>query len=211
MRKIITVSLRLTCNFACNQDTVISSLPFGEKEKSRLDSIKNPTYKLESLSALVALNDITKNLSNDVTIARTKDRKPYFEHSNLQFSLSHSEGLAVVALSDIPVGVDIELLDIERDTSRLIDRFFNEEEKALLKESSDPSLSFYTIWTKKEALLKISGKGLSGIRGQSSDSCFSHQYILSLQNKSYVMSVCATAPDDITIINTYTELTVYEL
>ena len=211
MRKIITVSIRLNSDFSGEQNALISSLPFGESEKSRLNSIKNPSHKAESLAALVALNDMAQDSSEDLTVSRTDNSKPYFKSSALQFSLSHSGRLSVAALCERPVGIDVELLDKSRNNEKLIGRFFSEEEKEILYSSADSSLSFYSIWTKKEALTKISGDGLSGIKEKNSISCFSHQYLLRLQTETYVMSVCTSAPDSITINNAYKELTVYEL
>jgi len=211
VRKIISVSIRLSSDFSCQQDSIISSLPFGEIEKSRLSSIKNPTYKSQSLATLVALNDILPTSASDLTILRTSNNKPYFNQSILKFSLSHAGKLSVAVLGDIPVGIDIELLDKSKDTSKLISRFFNDEEKEVLQNSSDTALTFYSMWTKKEALSKISGEGLSSVSKQNSISGFSRQYVLNLQNETYIMSVCAAKSDTVTINNAFKELTIYEL
>lgn len=211
MSRIIKLSVRVSSEVIENYDNVISSLPFGESEKVRLNSIKNPIYKAESLAALIALGDIVQDLSSDLNVSRTDNNKPYFKNSNLHFSLSHSEGLSVAVLGDTPVGIDIEVLDTNRDIEKTVNRFFNESEKAILQGSADRFITFYSIWTKKEALSKISGEGLSGISNQDSSHCLSHQYILKLQSRSFIMSVCSSTADTVTINNTCKELKVYEL
>ena len=201
----------MSADFCDSQEQIISSLPFGDDEKSRLRSTKNSSYKYQSLAALVALTDVIPDNSIDLKILRSTDKKPYFEQSPFHFSLSHTEKLSVAAICTAPVGIDIELLSSSRDTKKLVNRFFNEEEKALLQSSDDPTFTFYSIWTKKEALSKISGEGLTVLSAQNSFSCFCHQFILNLNNEIYVMSVCSLTPDEITLNNTYKELNVYEL
>lgn len=210
--EIITVSVRLSSDFLLDQDSIISSLPFGENEKSRLKSIKNLSYRSQSIAALVALKDVLPTSpESDFTISRTANRKPYFDNLPLHFSISHSNSLSVASIGETPLGVDIELLDNTRDTSRLVSRFFNEEEKSRLNASPSFDTEFYSIWTKKEALSKISGEGLPDLASQNSLSCFCHQYILKLGNENYIMSVCASREEEIVINNAYKELTVYEL
>lgn len=211
MFEIIKISIRSTEDFLDSQELIISTLPFGDSEKSRLVEIKNQSYKTQSLTALVALKDIIPDASDELTISRTDNKKPYFSHSPYHFSLSHAEKISVASICEAPVGIDIELLDANRDIAKLVNRFFNDDEKALLQASDDPLLTFYSIWTKKESLSKISGNGLCDLSRQNSLSCFSHQFVLNIHEESYIMSVCSLTPDEITVNNAYKELTVYEL
>lgn len=97
-------------------------------------------------------------LGFDRTCAHCGDRthgKPVVETADAgpDFSLSHVGGLAVVAVSDRAVGVDIEDATAgERPpTSALTER-----ERAACRGYAD----FARLWTRKEALLKAVGKGL---------------------------------------------------
>ncbi len=77
--------------------------------------------------------------------------KPYFENLPLYFSNSHSGTRVAIAVSDRPVGVDIER---KRDVRKgLSERFFTEKEQ---------KCDFFEIWTKKEAYGKCKG-GLSKV------------------------------------------------
>lgn len=86
--------------------------------------------------------------------------KPYLEHGP-SFNLSHS-GLYVVGAiaSSAFVGVDIEECYQNVDDD-LFGSICTSKELALARAQGLPSSLFYNIWTKKEAVLKANGKGLS--------------------------------------------------
>lgn len=97
-------------------------------------------------------------LAFDRTCAHCGDRthgKPVVESADagLDFSLSHVGGLAVVAVSDRTVGVDIEDTTAGERPQRSA---MTERERAACRDYAD----FARLWTRKEALLKAVGKGL---------------------------------------------------
>lgn len=102
--------------------------------------------------------------------------KPYFDgHENAAFNLSHSGYMVACALITAPdgeiasqVGIDIEKVCIDTvRAERVADRYFNDAEKALLAplvaDSEAYCRLFTRIWTKKEAILKYLGVGLTKI------------------------------------------------
>jgi 4'-phosphopantetheinyl transferase len=81
----------------------------------------------------------------------------------LQFSISHSDGIAVFALGlQDSIGVDIERIRALPEMMGIIERHFTVREKeAMLACPDDGQLDlFYRFWTRKEALLKALGEGL---------------------------------------------------
>ncbi len=78
--------------------------------------------------------------------------KPSFASGKRFLSISHCKDLYGVCISSKEVGLDIESLSEKRE--RVAEKYFTEEEKRL---------PFSLVWTGKEALSKISGKGLSVI------------------------------------------------
>ena len=89
---------------------------------------------------------------------------PDFDSSPLRFSLSHTKGLAVVAVTGgADVGVDVERADRFVDAARLSSRFFSPEETTALQELSPDRLRerFFLYWTLKESYIKARGLGLS--------------------------------------------------
>ena len=82
----------------------------------------------------------------------------------LSFNLAHSRTLALVAWGGAPLGVDVE--DVARDVDHrsIADLFLSTRERSRLgavPEGPLRSQAFCAAWTRKEALLKALGTGLS--------------------------------------------------
>ena len=90
--------------------------------------------------------------------------KPYLEHSELSFNLSHSGDLAAYAVSRArDIGIDLEFLGRKVAWEQVAKRFYAQEEQAALEavEEGDRDRTFFSIWTLKEAYLKAQGTGIS--------------------------------------------------
>jgi 4'-phosphopantetheinyl transferase len=90
--------------------------------------------------------------------------KPFLAGNPLYFNLSHSDNLALAAVTHAaPVGVDVEKIRLMGDVDDIAHRFFSPLECALLKKLPQPEKSdaFFTLWTRKEALIKVEGRGLT--------------------------------------------------
>ncbi len=84
----------------------------------------------------------------------------------LVFNLSHSSKVLLVAVAtEGSIGVDVERVCWMAEADRIAQRFFSPEEKVRLRRAStDQKLGvFFSIWTRKEALLKCAGKGIGEI------------------------------------------------
>lgn len=82
------------------------------------------------------------------------------------FSLSHSGEAMMLALSDQPVGCDIEAIQPDLDWPPLAGRFFTAEEQAALHalaraDAEEGRRAFFRCWARKEAFVKALGRGLS--------------------------------------------------
>lgn len=81
----------------------------------------------------------------------------------LEFNVSHSGDLALIALGHLPVGVDIEFCRVDRDLESLAETALSDRElaawRALLP--ADRAAAFYETWVRKEAFVKATGLGLS--------------------------------------------------
>lgn len=75
------------------------------------------------------------------------------------FSLSHSERVVAVAVSVVPVGVDIEFIEQTNFNSRLAERILNERELAIYNNvvPEEQQCALARFWTKKEAVFKREG------------------------------------------------------
>jgi 4'-phosphopantetheinyl transferase len=75
------------------------------------------------------------------------------------FNLSHADDLAVVAVSrEAEIGVDVEAIQPNFNSSEMT-RCFTVAELAQMREGS--ASVFFKFWTRKEAVLKAEGTGLS--------------------------------------------------
>ena len=79
------------------------------------------------------------------------------------FSISHTRGLAAVALAACPVGIDVEALTVSADPDALAQRALAAEARAALSavEARDKAALFLRYWTLGEALTKATGLGLA--------------------------------------------------
>jgi len=106
--------------------------------------------------------------SGEIRFAYEKHGKPEIaathNPSGLRFNLSHSAGLAVIAVSTgRAVGVDIEKLGPKPECLEIARRFFSAREYQALSavgENERPR-AFFACWTRKEAFVKAIGDGLS--------------------------------------------------
>ena len=84
--------------------------------------------------------------------------------SDLQFNISHTRGLIVLALTrGETVGVDIENVADREAAFSIADHYFTEQEAHELRSLDGEARKerFFTLWTLKEAYIKARGHGLS--------------------------------------------------
>jgi 4'-phosphopantetheinyl transferase len=84
----------------------------------------------------------------------------------LSFNLSHSGGVALVAVAPggVEVGIDVERLRPRRDLARLAERWLPAADSAAVAatDGSRREAAFYAAWTRHEARVKCTGEGLAG-------------------------------------------------
>lgn len=90
----------------------------------------------------------------------TKFNKPYFDGEAIKFNISHSGEIVVCAISEqLDVGIDIEYIsDINlEDFKEQMTRY----EWMEIIESGNQKEAFFNYWSRKEAVIKAHGEGLS--------------------------------------------------
>jgi 4'-phosphopantetheinyl transferase len=78
-----------------------------------------------------------------------------------QFSLSHTSGLALIAVSAAEVGVDVEMIGKTPSADGLISRCLTPAEQAVVARADDRNTAFLRYWTAKESYVKGLGVGLA--------------------------------------------------
>lgn len=95
--------------------------------------------------------------------------KPGLPGNPLFFNISHTrEAFAFAVTEHSEVGIDLEKADRNFDFKPLIRRFFSSRECEFILESPEESRDrFFFLWTRKEALLKAAGTGITENLSQS--------------------------------------------
>ncbi len=91
---------------------------------------------------------------------RNQHGKPEFKGvPGIYFNLSHTRQAIAVALSDSPVGVDVE--GFKQPKQSLLEYTMSDEEIRRVQLSPHPDQEFALLWTQKEALFKYAGTGIT--------------------------------------------------
>lgn len=118
--------------------------------------------------------------------AYTEYGKPYLpDYPDVHFNISHSGEYIVCAVSDKPVGIDIQ--KIGEYNSDVAKRVCNEKELVQIENSLDKASEFTKLWTQKEAVLKMYGVGITS---GNIKNCLDNHNIQSERIDDYWVSVC---------------------
>ncbi len=99
---------------------------------------------------------------DQITITKHQNKKPYLSsHPSIFFNVSHTKEYALIVIASVSVGVDVEKIDIENDYSDTIKHIFNKTDRDILTATRNQKRTFFTFWTRKEAIVKATGKGIS--------------------------------------------------
>lgn len=82
--------------------------------------------------------------------------------NQLEFNLAHSGGLALLAITKEPVGVDLERHRQLRSAEGMAGRWYSESERERIQSQAEPDqlAEFFHIWALKESILKLVGSGV---------------------------------------------------
>ncbi len=145
------------------EEEVQRLLPLVSEER-RADALryKHLFGRFASLKSYVMLREILERqgLSHPFLFEKNEHGKPYLkDYPEVHFNISHCKNGIAVAVSDKPVGIDIE--SFRKVSDSLLHYTMNEEECRIILESPDPEQTFCAYWTKKEAVFKLRGTGIT--------------------------------------------------
>ena len=128
-------------------------------------------------------------------IEKDKNGRPFLPLSpTADISLSHSDGFTVYAAGDTRLGIDMESPTAIREPQRLCRRFFTESEQMQVETAPDIARTVCEIWTKKEALAKYIGNGLSqNIHRDTTEpqkEIVFRSFPTTFSEKSYIITLC---------------------
>lgn len=114
-------------------------------------------------------------------------------HPEIYFNFSHCKEAVICAISERPVGVDVESVRSFNDS--LVHYTMNDAEIREIESAENRAVAFIRLWTKKEAALKLIGTGISNdIKDvlRQEGLCFD---TITAPQQHYVYSVCQYAAD----------------
>ena len=147
----------------------LSKIPYREEmlsseRQARLAKLKREEDKELSVCSELLLIYALKQLGEvelPLKIEPDDRSKLYLPGSSWQFNLSHASDYAACAVSDTPIGVDIEYFRVREMPHA--DRILHPEEAKLLayiSNTNEKKKYFYECWVGKESYLKNLGIGL---------------------------------------------------
>ncbi len=144
--------------------TILSSDEIDRAQKFHFEKDKN--------RFIIARGTLRKILSRYLKIEPKKLQftysergKPYLANTSILFNLSHSQDLALYAITKVNlIGIDVEHIRPIKEAKNLAKRFFSAQEYNLLSQlpPQQQQETFFKLWTCKEAYLKATGDGLAG-------------------------------------------------
>lgn len=178
----------------------LDALPWSERQQRIRRLARAEDRRLSLGAGLLLAYALRQAGAEDLTLSYSPQGKPCLaRQQGVHFSLSHSGAAAVCAVADRPVGVDVERL--RAVNGALAGRVLTAEEQAWLAAQSDPA-AFWTLWTRKESYLKLTGEGLS--RGMGGFSVLTSEAVApagfsEIDIPGYRICVCCEGTDTIRV------------
>lgn len=144
----------------------------SDDEKERADRLRVELKKKQFIISRSVLRKIISNSINkshdEIVFSYTEKDKPFIKdkinNKKVEFNISHSEQRILIAVTlHNRVGIDVEKINAKIDFESLSARFFSNKENEFLRSLKESKKldAFYNIWTRKEAFIKATGKGIA--------------------------------------------------
>ncbi len=134
----------------------------SQNRKEKIDFYKFDRDKKLSCGVYLLLMKLLDEEGITKPIIKTeKYGKAYISNfEDIHFNVSHSNNMISCAISDRPVGTDIEYNDPQIDLNIAKQYFFNSEYENIMK-SPNPPDEFFSYWVLKESYMKYTGLGFN--------------------------------------------------
>ena len=187
----------------CECDTSVPLVPnerYLDVVRCKNEKVKREKYLVWKLLERAIKERFKLDFAN---LEFTKRANGQWVCPGLYFSLSHTDGAVCVAISDKPVGVDIEMVRPLRP--ELLDRALTPDEREYAKGlGDDERLSFFLeAWVKKESLFKRDGGECLSPRSRDTLSTDAKAHRVTLGSDEYLIGLAYSENKKYEII--YTE------
>lgn len=124
------------------------------------DEFLHPSLYYKKILARWMLIDLIESRFSKFDPAKTGLEKGKLTYSGLSVSVSYSQNMVLVGIADHGlIGMDIEAI-LPLDYS-LFEQIVTDDERIWLRQANHKPEAFYTLWTRKEAVVKADGRGLA--------------------------------------------------
>ena len=170
----------------------------SEQKRHRVDKLSFEKDKKLSVAADMlskkAIADFCSVEPHSVVLTQKDSGKPFADELDVEFSVSHSGDIAVCAVSDKPLGIDIERirpvdLKVARRVCSSVELqyifgYTPKEQDFVFTTDSAILIRFFEIWTSKEAYVKFKGTGIRDIKAD-----FDKAFVKRFYLEDYIVSV----------------------
>ena len=174
---------------------------YPPKRQEAIDCTKNPAVRRERYFAWKLLeHGLKQSLGKSIM-----EIDPYVSadgkwlSDSCFFSISHSNDAVAVAISDSPVGIDIERKR-EIDHDAFSRRILTNLEQRELKARANKNDFILELWTKKESIYKMIGKPPFVPSRLECNEYTTSTFSEKIGDNDYIISVCSDEINDASII-----------
>lgn len=160
---ILVFKIRISSYYHCIS-TLKSYLDEGELHRAERFHFEKDRNRFIICRALlkIVLARHTHTGVTAISIGIDSNKKPYLiSDASVHFNLSHTEDLALIVLNHTQIGIDIELLKRDYDFVNVLSHVYSKREIERVLHSKNQLYTFYKYWTRKEAIVKATGEGIS--------------------------------------------------
>jgi 4'-phosphopantetheinyl transferase len=139
-------------------------------ELKRLSEMQDPlmqkTFLYSRYLTKKTLSEVLHKEPSQIDFSIDKNGKPFLADSTWHFSISHSEDICGFAVSQKPIGFDLQMAGDAKSAEKLVKRYFHAKENAYFSQQDDKGKKevFYRLWVLKEAWGKAQGTGLQNLQ-----------------------------------------------
>lgn len=132
--------------------------------RAKVLAMRDTVHRAMGVRAFLMLGDMLRahfGIEQIPEFAYGAHGKPYMkEYPDIHFNIAHCRRAAMCVVADRPVGCDIE--ETGRGASEgLIAKCMSPDEQAAIAQADDRGAVFASLWTRKEAVGKCIGTGLT--------------------------------------------------
>jgi 4'-phosphopantetheinyl transferase len=177
-------------------------------ERFRFDSDRETYIACHSLLRLAIAERLNVN-PFEINYISGYNKKPLVEGNSMFFNITHTKHTFAFAISENDfVGIDLESFTQDMEVRSIARRFFSKKESEFIfKSKTGINKRFFLLWTRKEAMLKALGFGITNnlpemevsekdnhikqkaLKNLKSDHRISDVYIYSKMIKNYYLSI----------------------